>query len=134
MNEAQNTKLVKRWVEEVWNKKNDATVYELLSPDAVGHLEGFVTRGPADFLAMRASLLGAFPDLELVVEDVLAQGDQVMMRWSGTGTHRGGTLGFAATDKPANFRGMTWMRFANDRIVEGWDSWNLGGLLSALQS
>jgi steroid delta-isomerase-like uncharacterized protein len=133
MSEEQVTALAKRWFLEVWNQRNDATVHELLSPEAVGHLEGFVTRGPAEFLAMRASLLGAFPDLQLTVEDVLAQGRQAVVRWSGSGTHSGGTLGFAATNKPAVFRGMTWLRVANGQIVEGWDSWNLGGLIAALQ-
>ena len=126
--------LVRRWLEEVWNQRRDDTVHELLDPEAVGHLEGVVTRGVPDFLAARSFLLQAFPDLRVVPEAILAAGDEVTFRWSAEGTHRGELLGIPATGQAIKFRGMTWLRFSNGRIVEGWDHWNQGRLMSELQA
>ena len=83
---------------------------------------------------MRTALLGAFPDFEVVVDQIIAEGDDVVVRWSAKGTHRGENLGFPASNKKAGFRGMTWLRFRDGRIVEGWDAWNQGRLLQELQA
>jgi steroid delta-isomerase-like uncharacterized protein len=134
MTATDNAALVRRWLDEVWNQRRDATVHELLDPNAIGHLEGVVTRGVPDFLAARAFLLDAFPDLRVTAEGILAEGDEVTFRWSAEGTHRGDLLGIPATGQPIQFRGMTWLRFSNGRIVEGWDHWNQGRLMSELQA
>jgi predicted ester cyclase len=107
---------------------------EMLHPDAVGHLEGLVTHGVAEFLSARAFLIGAFPDLHINVDDSVCEGDNVVVRWSVTGTHKGDILGIAATGTPVSFRGITWLRFADGRLVEGWDSWNQGKLMQELQA
>ena len=135
MPEAENAALVRRWFEEVWNQRRAATVNELLAPGAVGHLEGGLeVRGAAEFHPVRTALLGAFPDFEVAVEQVIAQGDDVVVRWSAKGSHRGETLGFPASQKRAAFRGMTWLKFRDGRIVEGWDAWNQGRMIQELQS
>jgi steroid delta-isomerase-like uncharacterized protein len=126
--------LARRWFEEVWGQRRDAAVSELMADPCDGHMEGGEVRNPADFLAARAALLAAFPDLAVKVEDVIAEGDKAVVRWSAAGTHRGGDLGVAASGRKASFRGMSWIRFANGRIVEGWDSWNMGRLLQELEA
>lgn len=135
MSESGNSALARRWFEEVWNERREATVNDLLTPDAAGHLEaGLEVRGPAEFLPVRAALLGAFPDFEVTVDQIIAQGDDVVVRWSAKGTHRGEHLGIPTSKKSASFRGMTWLRFRNGRIIEGWDAWNQGRLLQDLQA
>lgn len=129
-----NTALAKRWFEEVWNQRRDATVNELMAVECDGHMEGGDVRSPSEFLAARAALLSAFPDLKVKVEDTIAEGDRVAVRWSARGTHRGGDLGFAASGQGADFRGISWIRFSDGKIVEGWDSWNLGRLLEDLRA
>lgn len=129
-----NTELARRWFEEVWNLRRDATVHELLHTEGAGHMEGMDVQGPEEFLPARAALLDAFPDLRVTVEGTVSEGADVVVRWSATGTHRGAGLGFPASSRAASFRGMTWPRFANGRIVEGWDSWNQGRLVQELQS
>lgn len=127
-------RLARRWFEEVWNDRRDATVEELMHSDAVGHMEGMEIKGPSEFLSARATLLQAFPDLRVEVDGIVADGDDVVVRWSAKGTHRGEGLGFAASRKSAEFRGMSWLHFRDGRIVEGWDAWNQGRLLQDLQS
>ena len=128
-----NADLARRWFEEVWNRRRDATVHELLHPAGVGHLEGADAQGPGEFLAARAALLDALPDLRVTVEATVSEGSEVVVRWSASGMHCGDGLGIPASSRRASFRGMTWLRFADGQIVEGWDSWNLGGLLNDLR-
>ncbi len=131
---ASNAELARRWFEEVWNRRREATVGELMHPDAVGHMEGREIRGPSEFLSGRAQLLGAFPDFGVQVDQIIAQGDDVVVRWSAKGTHRGESLGFPASNRSAAFRGITWLRFRGGRIVEGWDAWNQGKMIHDLQA
>jgi len=124
--------LAQRWFEDVWNRRIDASIDELLHPDARGHMEGFETKGVEEFRNVRATFLEAFPDFRLDVEDMVVDGDNVVTRWRVRGSHLGNSLGMAATQRSADFRGMTWLRFENGRIVEGWDSWNMGDLMQKL--
>src|SRR5690349_3833602 len=122
----ENARLARRWFQEVWNERRAETIHELLLPDSVGHLEGGDVVGPHAFAAVHAEFLKAFPEFRVTVEDTLAQGDQVVVRWSLTGRHHGEGFGRAATGKEVRCRGMTWMRLRDGKLVEGWDSWNFG--------
>ena len=132
--ETENAELARRWLREIWDERKDATVRELLHPDAVGHLEGLTTSGPEEFLAARAFILNAFPDFKLVVEDLLAKGEHVVFRWAASGTHRGALLDVAPTNRKVSFSGITWMRWSDGKLVEGWDCWNQGGVMAELQA
>ena len=122
--------LARRWFEEVWNSRRDATVRELLAEKAVAHMEGGDFVGPDRFLETRAALLAAFPDIRVKVEDVVAEGDRAVVRWNALAHHTGDLLGIKPSGREIRFRGMTWMVFRDGKVVEGWDSWNLGGLLN----
>jgi steroid delta-isomerase-like uncharacterized protein len=134
MSEAENAALARRFIDDVWNRGRSEAVRELVHPQAVGHLEGFEVRGPEGFLPAWANLLGAFPDLKVIIQDLAAQGDSVVVRWTASGTHRGPHLGFTPTLRLVGFRGITWLRFSEGRIIESWDSWNMGRLFSELQA
>ena len=86
---SENAALARKWFDEVWNQRRDATVLEMLSEPCEGHTEGGPVTGPREFLAARAALLGAFPDLRVTVEGTIAEGDEVAVRWSASGTHLG---------------------------------------------
>jgi steroid delta-isomerase-like uncharacterized protein len=127
-----NRNLAKRWFREVWNERRAETIDELFPPGGIGHMEGG-DQDLAGFKEVRAALLNAFPDICVEVEDTLADGEQVAVRWRVTGTHRGDGLGPPATNRPVAFRGISWIVFKNGVIVEAWDSWNLGRLLESLR-
>jgi predicted ester cyclase len=105
MSESTNSALVRRWLHEVWNERRDDTVHELMDPGSVGHLEGLATRGVDEFLRARSYLLDAFPDFRVTVDAIIADGDQVVVRWSATGTHRGQLLDVPPTGKAVAFHG-----------------------------
>lgn len=126
--------LARRWFEEVWNDRREEAVDELMAPDAVGHMEGGDVAGPNGFREVRAVFLAALPDMHITVEDVIAEGSQAVVRWRVRGTHAGELLGIAPTHAQVDFRGMSWITVRDGKLHEGWDAWNLGGLLESLRS
>ena len=129
---AENKALVRRWFEEVWNQGREASIDEMLASDAVVHGLGPSLRGPSEFKPFQALYRSAFPDIDIQVDDVLAEGDLVAARWSGVGTHRGDGLGFRATSKRAQFKGLVILRVRDGKIVEGWNSFDQLGMLQQL--
>src|ERR1700752_311953 len=132
--ENQTAVLARRWFEEVWNARREEAIDELMNADAVGHMEGGDVAGPNGFREVRAVFLNALPDMHITVEDVLANGDQAVVRWRVRGTHRGDLLGIAPSQRQIDFRGMSWLTVRDGKLAEGWDTWNLGGLLESLRS
>ena len=104
----------------------------MLASDAVVHGLGPSLRGPSEFKPFQALYRSAFPDIDIQVDDVLAEGDLVAARWSGVGTHRGDGLGFRATSKRAQFKGLVILRVRDGKIVEGWNSFDQLGMLQQL--
>jgi steroid delta-isomerase-like uncharacterized protein len=88
--------------------------------------------GPQPFLDFHARLVQAVPDLAVVVEEALSEGDCVVVRWLASGTHDGPFEGKPATGLPVQFRGMTWILYQDGKMVEGWDAWDVGGLTNKL--
>jgi steroid delta-isomerase-like uncharacterized protein len=129
-----NRSIGRRWFEEVWNRQRAETVEELFALDAVGHMEGAEVVGPAAFHEVRSALLTAFPDLRITVQDTVAEGNNVVVRWRATGSHLGDAFGIPATRASIAVLGMTWLRIADGRIVEGWDAWNQGALIESLRA
>ena len=74
----------------------------------------------------------AFPDLHVVVEDVICEGDRMAARCRVYGTHGGHTLGFAATNRPVEFTGMCWVRVENGKFVEGWNNFDFATMSTQL--
>jgi len=126
--------IARRWFDEVWNRRDDAAIDELMAPESYGHVEGGDVTGPAEFRRMRDMFFSALPDVGIELEDVLANGDRVAVRWRAVGTHTGDGFGFPATRQSVNVRGTTWLVIRDGKLVEGWDTWNLGGLLESLRS
>ena len=103
-----------------------------MAENVVGFMEGADVHSREQFLAERHRLLQAFPDLAIVADDVIADGAKVAVRWRVDATHTGDALGFPASNRRVAIRGITWLEFADGKIVKGWDSWNLGGLIQSL--
>ena len=71
----------------------------------------------------------AFTDLRLTVEDMIAEGETVMARWSCRGAHKGKLNGIAPTGKQIAISGVTVCGVANGKIVEGWVNWDALSLM-----
>jgi len=130
----ENKALVERWFEEVWNRGRPEAIDEMLAADSVIHGLGPTSHGPAEFKAFHSAYRDAFPDVAIEIEDMVAEGDRVAARWRGTGTHRGAGLGFRATGKPVQFRGMVFVRIAGGKLIEGWNVFDQLSMLQQLDA
>src|SRR5438105_10035659 len=83
MSEA-NKAVTKRWFEEVWNKRRREAIDEMLSPHAVLYEGGKVSKGPEGFRPFFDRMWEAFSDIRITVQDAIAEGDMVCVRWSCT--------------------------------------------------
>ena len=124
----QNKALIRRWFKEVWNDGRADAIPEMFAADGIAHgLSDDASsplRGPAGFVPFHGQFRGAFPNIEVVVEDQIAEGDLVATRCSVRGKHTGDHLGFAATDSPVDFTGMTITRIKDGKIVEAWNNFD----------
>jgi len=86
-----NKNVVRRLFEEVWNKGNLQVTDDLFTPNYAHHDSSTpdVGRGPESEKKRATLYRTAFPDLRLTVEDVIAEGETVVARWSCRGTHKG---------------------------------------------
>ena len=124
----ENKALIQRWFEEVWNQGNSKTIDELLDKDGVIHgladASGQPVRGLQAFHEFHDQFRGAFSDLNVSVDDVVAEGDRVVARCSVRGKHTGESLGFAATNAPIQFEGIAIVRIKDGKIVEAWNQFD----------
>jgi steroid delta-isomerase-like uncharacterized protein len=129
-----NVEASRRVIEEAFNNGNLAVVDELVEPGAVDHDPAHIeeVRGPAAFKAQVEMYRSAFPDLHMTIEDTVAQGDMVVLRWTSRGTHRGELMGLAPTGTVATVTGISIDRFEDGKIAESWTNWDVLGLMRQL--
>ncbi len=131
----ENIERTRRWFQEVWNEGRFETVHDLFSPDAVarGQRGGeSEIRGPEEFVKFVREIRGAFPDIQLNIEDIFGDGDKVVLRWSATMTHTGDALGLPPSGRPVRSRGISIARFVDGKVVESWDNWDQLGMLEQI--
>jgi steroid delta-isomerase-like uncharacterized protein len=133
MSEA-NKNVVRRLFEEVWSKGNLPVADELFASTYAHHDPSTpdVGRGPESEKKRATLYRTAFPDLRLTIEDLIAEGETVMARWSCRGTHKGDLSGIAPTGKQFTISGISIARFASGKMVEGWINWDALGLMQQL--
>lgn len=113
---SRNKALMRRIYEEMWNKANPALAVEL-----------FVQ--PAGVQRFVSQFLASIPDLQHTIEDMIAEGDRVAVRFSAAGTHTGQWLHFAPTGNSIRYTGVTLARIAGDQIIEHHTWWDKASLI-----
>ncbi len=127
----QNKRIVARLADEFWNKQNFDHTDQLFAHDAVYHNDG-VALSYAEVKAAFMAVRQAFPDMRLSIDDLLAEGDKVALRWTATGIHRNELIGIPATNRPITMTGLTIYRFREGQIVEAWSNSDSLGMLKQL--
>jgi steroid delta-isomerase-like uncharacterized protein len=127
----ENKAIALRYFLEVWGKGDFAAEEELLAPNYIDHMPapGITSdrEGHHQFLLHFRS---AFPDVQYTMDDLIAEGDKVVDRWTVHATHLGEFLGIQPTGKEISFWGIDILRIVDGKIAE---IWHLEDQLSAFQ-
>jgi steroid delta-isomerase-like uncharacterized protein len=116
----ENKALARRLVEEFWNQGNLGLADEFFSPDAVRRelFSNAPVKGPEGLRQVLAGWRKIFPDLQVTVNEMLAEGDKVVTYWTSKGTHLGEWNGVAPTGKQIVNSGISIDRIVNGKIIE----------------
>ena len=120
----QNKTLMRRLVEELWNKKDPAVIDQFYADSYVGHTPDGVLQGRAGARQHYDTYITTFPDCNVAIDDMVAEGDKVLVRWTATGTHRGELAGIAPTGKRISVPGNLTVRISGGKIVEDYNVWD----------
>ena len=124
---------LRRFYDEVFNKKNRAAIEEFIDPNQVDHAAPPGTPGGLAGAKQTISMyLTAFPDLHFTVEDIIAEGDKVVARLKVRGTQKGAFMGVPPTGKQATSTAIDISRIAGGKSVEHWLEIDTLGLLQQL--
>ena len=132
---AANKRLVRRFYKEVYGDWNMALVPEMVSPRFISHdwPEGGPT-GPQGFELFYSAIRAALPDARYEVDDLIAEGDKVVVRWRLLGTHQGDFRGIAPSGQKIELKGIAIYRVDNGKLMERWVVTDLYGVLEEMRT
>lgn len=130
----QDTKAVVRRYFEAWNAADLDAIDDIVAPDVVGHnpVEPMDATGPDGEKQLIELYHTAFPDAKLTVEELIAEGDTVAVRYTATGTHEGAFMGIEPTGSTVEIAGFEFVRIEEGVIAETWGLFDAFGLMQQL--
>ncbi len=127
-----NKALVRRPLEEAYNKGNLDVIDEVYAADYTWPIDKPQTHSSAEFKQHVAEVRAAFPDIHITAEDMIAEGDKVVTRWTIIATHKGEFMGVPATGKKVAGTGILITRIADGKIAGDWENSDQLGLMQQL--
>ena len=130
----ENKALVRRFLEEAFNKGNLGVVDEICASDYVLHdpASPEEIRGPEGIKGFVQMYRSAYPDTDITVEDQIAEGDAVVTRWTARGTHQGELFGVAPSGNRVEVTGISIDRFSEGKAAESWTNYDALGMLQQI--
>ena len=133
MSAEENKAIVRRIFEDIINNRDMKVVDELFATDYVFHGPGgHELHGPDAFKQIISQPHTAYPDFHITAEDMIAEGDKVVCRFTSQGTHKGMLRGIAPTNKQVKVTGIVIYRIVDGKIVEHWENMDMLGLMQQL--
>ncbi len=126
-----NKAIIRDFFAQVWNAGDEAAIERFIAEDAAGNDPDFGI-GREGFTRQWRRWREAFPDLHFQVEELVAEGDTVVSRWTLTGTHTGPFLGIAPTGRSIRVGGMSLDHLQDGLLISGFDGWDNLGLRQQL--
>lgn len=126
-----NKRFARRAVEE-FNEQNLAVFDELFAEDVIDHSPSGETKGREGPREGLETLYTAFPDLEISIDDLIAEGDTVALRSTHRGTHEGKFMDIEPTGKQIKIENIVFARFEDGKVVERWVQADMLGLMQQL--
>ncbi len=125
--------MAQRWYSEVMSEGKTEVIDELCAPDFVDHdpLPGTTAdlAGLKDFVGQ---IRAAFPDMQVTVDDVIAEGDRLAVRSTMRATHEGDFMGIPGSGKKVEVSNYDFIRFENDQAAEHWGVIDSAALMEQL--
>jgi len=116
-----NKTLVRTFIETLLNKQNSGLIDDLLTADFVDHnAPPEQLPGPAGVKRVLERILSVLADLRVEMEDMIAEGDRVVVRYRAEARHVGNFMGFPASGKRLKWTTISIYRIENGRIAERW--------------
>lgn len=117
----QNKATARRFYDEVFNRGDVSAIDQLCAADFKDHtaMPGQAP-GAQGLKQIMGAYFKAFPDMKVKVEEIIAEGDFVAARFSGSATHNGELFGTAPTGKRITFNGIDFLRFKNGKVTDAW--------------
>lgn len=130
-----NRAIVRRYFTEVLTAGNLELIDTLIAPDYASHYPaGYeLGGGPEDVRQIVSSVRRAFPDVHFTVDDLIAEGEKVVCRWTFQGVQEGDFMGIPASGRKATVMGIAIYRVVNEHIAEAWFTWDALGLMRQLE-
>jgi steroid delta-isomerase-like uncharacterized protein len=130
----ENTAVVRRFLKEVFEGGNLDLADELFAEDYVLHDPSVPeeVRGQEGIKRYVSMYRSALPDTSFAIEDQIAEGDEVVTRWTGRGTHQGVLMGIAPTGQEVKITGITIDLITGGRVEEEWNRFDQLGMLQQL--
>ncbi len=125
-------KALTRRAYEALNQRNWAAFAELVTTDFVLHNASMTMQGLEAYQQFLSMYHAAFPDANVTIEDMIAEGDTVVVRQTFSGTHTGELMGILPTGKQISGTGIQITRIANGKAVEQWFNGDDLGLVQQL--
>jgi steroid delta-isomerase-like uncharacterized protein len=126
-----NKALIREFFEQVWNQGHEEAIDRFIAEDAGGNDPDF-GMGREGFKNQWRKWRNAFPDLHFEIEEIIAEGDTVVARWTLTGTQSGPFLGVAPTERKIRVGGISMDHLRDGVLVSGFDGWDNLGLRQQL--
>lgn len=133
--EAENIALARRYFNAVFTEGSVKHASSYFSDDLIIHDSSHPTKttGGKEYVRVTGEYLKALAPSSGQVEDIIASGEKVAVRWTFQGTHNGHFMGLAPTHKPVFFEGVTIFRMEDGKIVESWELQDTLTLLQQLE-
>ncbi len=133
MSTEENKAIARRWFEEGINRHNLAIMDELFAPDFTEHMPiGPGAQSLEEAKQFVAGTSAGMPDMRATVEEMVAEGDKVVVRYTVTGTQTGDFMGIPATGKPIKMTAIDILRFKDGKIAEHWLEGDQLGMMQQL--
>src|SRR5262245_9432655 len=121
----QNKAVVRRLFEDHWNGRNAALVGDLYAPGVSLETPDGVIKGLEGASLLLQVYSTAFPDFRLAIDDLVAEGDEVVVRYTFTGTHQGTLADIPATGRHVTVSNAIGIcRLADGKVTEGHFAWD----------
>jgi predicted ester cyclase len=130
----ENEVIVRRFLTELWSDGSLRVADEVVAADHVHRVGDDELRGPDEVKGAVVGLRTAFPDLAFEIDDLISEGDRVVVRWTATGTHEGTFADVAPTGRRVTWTGCDWFRLRSRQLVEAFVVADGGALYEQLTS